>query len=843
MSDFPVLVDLGSQQRYPLGQAEKFIVGRSREANVPVLDVSCSRQQFQIVHREGKYFLEALSTTTPTILGREPVRSPVALSHAAIIQAGHSRFQFFERPEQLAAKPSPPAPAEDAERTLTNAPDSGERPGFGRPSADGDAPAFAPGPQFAQPAAFTPPPPAPPPPLPASGVDMTMMAGSFEAPAAEVLRDRIPLSDYMLFGREVGKVQVPLQHAHVSRIHAQLVRQQGRCILSDLRSANGTFVNGQPIAMPTLLKPGDLIDIGPYTLQFTGTMLLPRSRENNVELVCRKLSRIVKDRHTGKDRRLLDDITLVVRPREFVALLGPSGSGKSTLLSALSGRTRAEQGDVQINQQNLYTNFEVLKQDMVVVPQKDVLHDSLRVEQALWYTAKLRLPADTKASEVGSALDRMLDVVHMNAHRRTTIKDLSGGQIKRVSLANELLAQPTLLFLDEVTSGLDEQTDREMMQLFRTLAENGKTVVCVTHNLANIERNCHLVAILTTGGKLAFYGAPGEALQYFKIERLGDVYEKLAEESTETWQSRYRASPFYHTYIESRLPPDTDHGADHLFVKPVSVMERVESFGRQAWLLMRRYVSLLSADPVTLLTLFGQSLLVALLLILLFGNIDELENKFVHARNATVIYFLLGVSCFWFGCNNAAKEIVKERVIFSRERDFNLQLGSYYVSKFLPLALLTCLQTLALYGLVAFFCQPPSTSAKVLVYLIGLSTTGVALGLAISAWASSEDGAVTLIPMALIPQIILADVIAPLEDWSKRLAEFAITMYWGNEGLRAILPQDVADLVPLDLDDHSAAKAITFLGVHAIVFIVVGFGALLLKDPREPFWKRLARPK
>ncbi len=123
------------------------------------------------------------------------------------------------------------------------------------------------------------------------------------------------------------------------------------------------------------------------------------------------------------------------------------------------------------------------------------------------------------------------------------IRHLSGGQVKRASLANELVARPSLLFLDEVTSGLDEQTDREVMELFRQVADGGKTVVCITHSLANVEATCHLVVILTEGGRLAFVGTPDEAKAYFRIPRLGDVYRKLAERTPADWHDRFRASP------------------------------------------------------------------------------------------------------------------------------------------------------------------------------------------------------------------------------------------------------------------------------------------------------------
>ena len=104
----------------------------------------------------------------------------------------------------------------------------------------------------------------------------------------------------------------------------------------------------------------------------------------------------------------------------------------------------------------------------------------------------------------------MLSTVGLTERRHTKIRDLSGGQLKRASLANEILSRPNLLFLDEVTSGLDEQADREMMRLFREIANTGKTILCVTHTSANVDGNCTLVVVLASGGKLAFVGSPAE---------------------------------------------------------------------------------------------------------------------------------------------------------------------------------------------------------------------------------------------------------------------------------------------------------------------------------------------
>ena len=325
---------------------------------------------------------------------------------------------------------------------------------------------------------------------------------------------------------------------------------------------------------------------------------------NNVELVCRNVTRVVKDQTSGKPLTLLDDITLVIRPREFVCLLGPSGSGKSTLLSALSARVPADSGHVSINGEDLYASFDALKQDIAVVPQKDVLHDLLTVKKALHYTAQLRLPPDTSGMEVDAAISEMLSVVGLSGRQNTRIRYLSGGQIKRASLANEIISRPSLLFLDEVTSGLDEQTDREIMSLFRQLADGGKTVVCVTHSLANVERACNLLVVLTPGGKLAFVGSPAEALAYFGIDRLGEVYERLSEKSAEEWKEAFRRNELFQKYVQSRLPSDNRPPVPPAPRNKPTPAEKLAAFPPAASLADRT----LSRDTIGRQTIVGNSL-------------------------------------------------------------------------------------------------------------------------------------------------------------------------------------------------------------------------------------------
>ena len=324
-------------------------------------------------------------------------------------------------------------------------------------------------------------------------------------------------------------VQYHLDHPHVSRLHASLAVDGGRVVLADLGSSNGTFVNGQRLTQPTALKPGDRIDIGPFSLRFDGLTLVSRSRSNNIELIARGLKRVVQDRATGQAAH-------AARPHQPghppAGVRLPARSERIGQVDPARDPERPEPAGRRDGGAERRGPLRPLRG-----PQGRHRRRAPEGHRCTtpWPSAR---PCDTRPSfgcrrtcpapRSTTSVSDILDVVGLTERRGTLIRHLSGGQVKRASLANELVARPSLLFLDEVTSGLDEQTDREVMELFRQVADGGKTVVCITHNLANVEATCHLVVILTEGGRLAFIGTPDEAKAYFEIARLGDVYRKLA---------------------------------------------------------------------------------------------------------------------------------------------------------------------------------------------------------------------------------------------------------------------------------------------------------------------------
>ena len=629
----------------------------------------------------------------------------------------------------------------------------------------------------------------------------------------------IPLDRDAVIGRAPDAGGITLDHPRVSRRHAEVRVSQGKVFLRDLGSANGTFLNGERITSHRELRTGDRIDIGPYSFKFTGRGLVQSTREGNLRVVARNLTRTVRSHSDGQMIRILDDVSLVVEPGEFVCILGSSGSGKSTLMQALSARKPADQGQVFLNEVSLYENFQTVKQSIALVPQKDVLHEDLNIEECIGYTARLRLPPDTAESGLRDAVGQSIERVDLKHRATTPIKHLSGGQKKRASLANETVSKPDLLFLDEVTSGLDEGTDWEMMRLFRRMADGGMTVICVTHTVANVEDFCHKIIIMTPPGMLAWYGPPAAAKRYFGVEKLGDVYRKLAEAPGQEWRDRFRASPEYRRYIQEPMasapvksatpaqPPD----------QTGRFQDELPEVKRQFGILTSRFSKLLAADRKTLGIAFAQTGLIGIVLVLVFGTLNVLDPKQLS------LLFFLGISCFWCGCNNASKEIVKERFIYSMERDVNLSVTSYMLSKMIVLSLFGIVQVGLLFAIVSWFAAVPGDGARQFVGMVVSMLAGTAVGLFISAVARTEDQASTLVPIALIPQILLAGVIvSDLPQVADLFAHVAISGFWVYRALSSVL------LMKMD----EANFALLILLVHTVVFLVAAGVLLYVRDAR-----------
>src|SRR5215217_2474211 len=328
---------------------------------------------------------------------------------------------------------------------------------------------------------------------------------------------------------------VVLQDPNVSRFHAELALVGGAITVRDLGSSNGTRVDGMPVAGGNVTVPtGAEIGIGPYRLLVDGARLLTRDDRGALRLDARDVSVV------AAGRTILDRATLSVEPGHLVALIGESGSGKTTLLKALAGVAVPTSGTISVSGEPV----EARGTDIGYVPQTDVVHGPLTVREALRYSARLRLPEDASAADVEAAVERVVAEVALDEHADTRIASLSGGQRKRAAVAVELLGNPSLLFLDEPTTGLDPELETRLMRLLRDLATRGRAVSVVTHATKNLAL-CDKVAVMGRGGHLAFFGTPAGALEFFGVASFDEIFRALLERPSAEWRQLFetRVSP------------------------------------------------------------------------------------------------------------------------------------------------------------------------------------------------------------------------------------------------------------------------------------------------------------
>jgi hypothetical protein len=306
------------------------------------------------------------------------------------------------------------------------------------------------------------------------------------------------------------------------------------------------------------------------------------------------------------------------------------------------------------------------------------------------------------------------------------------------------------------------------MRSFRELADQGRTVVCTTHVMENVDL-FHKVVVLAPGGRLAYLGPPMEAKTYFGIEKFTLLYDKLEEKPPQEWKKQYRHSQVYREQLGRNADTVAAKGKRR---RSRLTPARASSVLGQWWVLTARFTRIMAGDRQNLALLAAQPLVIAALISLV-------------CHDSPLIMFLLTISALWFGTSSAAQQIVQERAVYRRERMVNLRLDCYILSKFLPLAVITTLQSLLMLSIVWAF-RGSEGERWVPVLALGLASwNGVALGLIISALATNTDKAMTVVPLTLIPQIILAGALVALPDMNAptRAASCLVVSRWVNQAI------------------------------------------------------------
>ena len=655
-------------------------------------------------------------------------------------------------------------------------------------------------------------------------------------------------------GRDANN-DLSLPSPTVSRYHAIVERIGQRYRVRDLDSSNGTFVNDQRITGETWLKSGDTIRIGPYSFVVGQDQFARVQEASGMRVEILGLNKWVR-----KNLNLLKDISLVFQPREFVVVVGQSGGGKSTLVDAIAGFRPATQGKVLINEIDIYRNFDAIRNEIGLVPQRDIIHMELTVTQALDYAAKLRMPADTTAEERDTRVTEVLQDLDLTHRKDVQISGLSGGQQKRVSIGVELLTKPGLFFLDEPTSGLDPGTETALMHLMRRLADQGRTIVLITHATKNVML-ADKVVFLARGGYLAWFGPPNEALAYFdqfrtdrdrhagsmEFDEIYAILDDPSKGSAEDWANRFRSHPAYQEYIVQPLQTlgrslpgaAPSQVVSQALAKPAVRPHRNQVSGlRQFFILSARNIKILTRDRTSLVLMLISAPLIGcieFLMASIFGR-NPFSPQTGNMRFVISSVFQPVIFSVMIGALSQMREFVKESEVYRRERLVNLKVLPYVLSKVWVASLMALYQAIC-YAVIAniAFDMPGGIQEFMILYFSLVLTTlgGMMLGLLSSAFAPNANAAPLLVIMLLIPQIVLGGGLIPVPP---RISQVTMTRWAFGAIMSATgagsdvaadvwwaLPEEVRKSMSMD---DKAAQGCNCMGINALRPESCGFPGL-----------------
>lgn len=583
--------------------------------------------------------------------------------------------------------------------------------------------------------------------------------------------DKLNNSNKVTIGRSID-CDVMINHSTVSKSHAVITKLSNTSfILEDLDSTNGTFVNGRKISKSAEISASDKIFIGRHQLSLEG-----RVKDLNEELA---IAAVGIEKTYSNGVKALKRMDLSITSKSIIAIMGPSGCGKSTLLKALNGDTPPSKGKIFLFNQELSSNWEYLKTQIGYVPQDDIIHQELTVSQCLFFTAKLRLE-NFSDDEIEDKIIQVLDDLKMLERKNHLISNLSGGQRKRVSIAVELMTDPLILFLDEPTSPLDPQTVDDFLGIMKNLSNKGTTVLMVTHKPEDLEYMDDVI-FMAEGGHIVFYGDSKKYKEYFNVKTSVSVFSQISGNNAKIWIEKY---------LNPRPLGNTSNSFKFSQVSETSVF-------KQFFWLTKRYFTIKTNDKVNTLLMLSQAPIIAVLICLIFPELSS------------AVLFMMAISAIWLGAQNAAREIVSESAIYKRERMYNLEILPYILSKISVLTVFSFIQSF-IFILILFIHFNSSLVSlndplNLFIWMFVLSVTSTFLGLLLSSLVKTSERAMTLLPLILIPQIMLAGLITKVNNIFVEFISYFTISRWGVEGF-SIIQENIIEDISVGLYEISSQK-------------------------------------
>ncbi len=557
---------------------------------------------------------------------------------------------------------------------------------------------------------------------------------------------------------------------------------------------------------------------------------------------------------------LLRDVNFCIPLGHFMAIVGPSGCGKSTLLKAIAGIKEITEGRINWLGRDLEEDDDFEPGEIGYVPQFSIAYEDLTVDENIESAARLRL--DLSEDDLNERIDEVLEETGLTAIAERPVKLLSGGQRRRLALAMELVSSPRILLCDEVTSGLDPNSEREIVELLHKLSlRDGRIVISVTHSLAQME--CYDSIMVLKTGSLVYHGSPNAMNHYFGVDHFEHVYPVLEARDGQDWaQSWIKHRKSYYMRLEKEhVNKFNEKGLDIPLSKrkededgdeEESEVARLPSLISQLLTLLRRRYTLLFRDrgqlvlQIAMIIIFP--LMVALfsskgqdqLLILADsqgGNIaaeiqaqqEQAELRaLVGSAVSGIIMFqviLLGL----MGSNNSSREIAGERLIMEKEKFAGARSLAYLGSKLLYLGSLVLVQSLWMYAFVQYFWPLRGDTMNHLLFLILANAAMTSVCLGISANCRSADQSSLLCIYLVGFQLPLSGAVLALPSFVATFTQPFISAYWAWSGsIEGGLDADVLKAVKsiVQTDFSGLQLCVGILLVHILVGILLAYHGL-----------------
>lgn len=510
--------------------------------------------------------------------------------------------------------------------------------------------------------------------------------------------------------------------------------------------------------------------------------------ETNVSFVAENITYKFSNGNIG-----LLDVSIAESKGKLVAIMGGSGAGKSTLFNVLNGSSKPAEGSVRINGIDIYKQPKEVEGIIGNVPQDDLLIEDLTVYQNLYYAAKLCFDK-TEKSVIHSLVAKTLDSLGLTEAKDLKVgnplqKTISGGQRKRLNIGLELLREPSVLFVDEPTSGLSSRDSENIMDLLKELSLRGKMIFVVIHQPSSeIFKMFDKLLILDSGGHQIYYGNPVKAVTYFKNivemidkdqsaciecgnvnpEQIFNIIEmKVVDEYGRFTNKRKYSPKQWHEQFVNNIEVEEVEEEETTPEKSLDLPSRL----KQARIFLQRdLLAKISNRQYVLINLLEAPALALLLALITKYAPPGSTYTFYKNENIPVFFFMSIIVALFMGLTVSAEEIIKDRKILKREAFLHLSKLSYLSSKTLLLFGLSALQTLLFVIVGSVILEIQGMTLWYWIILFSVSCFANILGLNISAGFNSVITVYILIPLLIIPQLILSGVVVNFDKLNDSFA-------------------------------------------------------------------------